>query len=350
MTGHEIYIQRCFDIAKNGGKHVASNPHVGSVIVYNNRIIGEGWHKKKGGPHAEVNAINSVSEKDKHLLSKSTIYVSLEPCNHTGLTPPCTTLILQHKIPKVCVSIPDPNPLMSGKSFELLRQNGVELIDGILKDKGYALIKPFTTCLQKKRSYTIIKFACSRDHYMGHADHQIWISNHYSKIQSHQWRSEIDAIIIGASTAITDNPKLTTRLHEGENPLRIVIDPNDRVPKTHHLWTDEHPTWFIRKADKTELKDNNIAHNKREICVSSSDFEEELLRYLYSQHLYRVMIEGGRKTIDHFVNQNLWDECRMIRSSQDLFEGIKAPNLNGILQDKYNLEDDEIIIFLNEHN
>jgi len=349
MDDHKTYIQRCFDLAIQGGKHVASNPHVGSVIVYNNRIIGEGWHKKKGGPHAEVNAVNSVADKDKYLLAKSTIYVSLEPCNHTGLTPPCTSLILKHKIPKVCVSIKDPNPLMSGKSLDLLRKNGVEIIDGLLEEKGSALIRPFVICMQKKRPYTIIKFACSKDHFMGQNDQQVWISNPYAKILSHQWRAEHDAIIIGAQTAITDNPKLTTRLHEGEHPLRIVIDPNDRVPRTHHLWTDEHPTWFIRASERTTQNDNRSGSYKQEIEISSTDFEEELLRYLYKRNLYRIMIEGGRKTIDRFVHLNLWDECRMIRSSEELKTGIKAPNITGKLQEKYNLEHNEIIVFMNEN-
>ena len=226
METHEKYIRRCFELAKLGIGNVKTNPMVGSIIVHNGKIIGEGYHKRYGEGHAEVNAVKSVKGEDKHLLNESTIYVSLEPCFHEGKTPPCVDLILGLGIPKVVISAVDPNPKVAGKSIEKLRNHGVEVISGVLEKEGRFIARRFFHHFMTKRPYVILKYAQSKDGFLSQMNKQIWLTNPYSKRLVHKWRNEEAAILVGTNTVKVDNPSLTNRLWFGNSPVRLIIDRN----------------------------------------------------------------------------------------------------------------------------
>ncbi len=240
ISENEKYMQRCLDLANMGRGNTGTNPMVGAVIVCNGKIIGEGYHKKYGEPHAEANAIYSV--KDKSLLNKSTLYVNLEPCSHTGKTPPCSELIIKSKIPRVIVGTIDPNSIVSGKGLKRLNDSGTEVVTGILEDKSVDLNKRFFTYYRKKRPYIILKWAQTTDGYIDtirkdkQAPHLTWISDKISQILVHKWRAEEHAIIVGTNTALLDNPQLNIRFWHGNEPVRIVLDRNLRLPSNLHLF------------------------------------------------------------------------------------------------------------------
>jgi diaminohydroxyphosphoribosylaminopyrimidine deaminase/5-amino-6-(5-phosphoribosylamino)uracil reductase len=343
---HEIYMKRCFALAKMAGSETKTNPKVGAVIVHQNRIIGEGYHKMFGGNHAEINALNSVAEKDKHLIPQSSLYISLEPCNHFGKTPPCTQQIIKHSIKKVIVSAEDPNPLMKGKSITFLRENGVQVMPGVLEKMGKQLIQPFVINNTKKRPYVILKFAQSKDGYLGKRDKQVWLTNKVSQMLVHKWRSEVDGIMVGTNTAILDNPKLTTRLYPGNSPKRILIDRQGRIPLSHFLLTDDKETLIFTEKDRSF-----IDKHKRAILI---DFDEKLLENLFKivfeNDVTHLIVEGGAKLLKSIIALNLWDEARVFKCSQMLENGIKAPILNGRLLEKKNLLSDELHIILNPNS
>ena len=324
MTRDEIYMSRCFELARLAGKNVKTNPNVGAVLVYNDRIIGEGYHENFGGHHAEKNAILHVSESDKHLVKDACLYVSLEPCNIESKTPACTALISQYQIKKVKISVEDPNPAMRGKSLKMLQEQGVEIESGILAEEGHAVIKPFQAQLNK-RPYIILKWAQSTDNYISKKGEQVWLSNSASKRKVHYWRSQLDAILIGYNTALIDNPKLTTRLVPGSSPVRMLIDRDLSLPRTHHLWADAYPTIFIccNKIDTEGVESNSLK------SIYPIDFEghieNQICKMAFSQGLYRIMVEGGSKTLKGFINSGLWDEARIIKCPVQLKKGVAAP-------------------------
>jgi len=339
MDNQELYMQRCFDLARLAGKAVKSNPQVGAVIVHNDTIIGEGYHKKFGGPHAEINALNSVGEADKKLLNESTLLISLEPCCIDRKTPPCTNAIVESGIKKVIFSVKDPNPEVAGKSIKILEDHGITVSHGLLEKEGMKLIKPFKANLED-RPYVILKWAQSSDAYIGKRGKTISISNDYSKIMSHRWRSEVDAILIGYQTALVDDPQLNTRLWDGEDPLRVVLDPKGELPDNLHIYSDERPTLFIN--DKSNGKE--LLANKEIVAISSEndDFIEQLLLTLYRKGINKLIVEGGTKTLYKFIDKNLWNEARIITNNQPLKSGIKAPYITGIPYGSYQIIDDEI--------
>ena len=250
------YMQRALELAAFGIGNVAPNPLVGCVIVHNDKIIGEGWHQKFGGPHAEVNAINSVN--NKQLLAESTLYVTLEPCNHHGKTPPCVDLILQYKIPNVVIATLDVNPIVSGKGVARLKENGVEVSFGILAQEAQFQNRRFITFHQKKRPYIILKWAQSADGFIDKKREigekgSFQISGKAAQIALHQWRSEEAGILVGKNTALIDNPKLNTRLWEGNNPVRIIIDTNLEVPRTHHIYDNSVRTLIFNRLERGGL-------------------------------------------------------------------------------------------------
>ncbi|RMF32110.1 MAG: bifunctional diaminohydroxyphosphoribosylaminopyrimidine deaminase/5-amino-6-(5-phosphoribosylamino)uracil reductase RibD, partial [Bacteroidetes bacterium] len=226
----EVFMRRCFDLARLGAGRVSPNPMVGAVLVYEGRIIGEGWHRRYGGAHAEVNALASVAPSDRALIRRSTLYVSLEPCCIHRKTPPCTNLILREGIPRVVVSCLDPTPEVNGRGLELLREGGVEVRVGVLEEEGRRLIRFREAFVRHGRPFVLLKFACSRDGFLGKPGEQIWISNPWTKRWVHRCRAAADAILVGTRTARTDNPQLTTRLFFGDSPLRIVLDRRLTLP------------------------------------------------------------------------------------------------------------------------
>ncbi len=339
----ELFMLRCFDLARLGAGRVSPNPMVGAVLVHDGRIIGEGWHREYGKAHAEVNAVASVGEKDQHLIEKATLYVSLEPCCIFGKTPPCTNLILQNKIPKVVVSCLDQTPEVSGKGVEILRQNGVEVVTGILQKEGEALSSIRNTFISQQRPYINLKFAQSSDGFMGKPGQQVWISNELSKRLAHKWRSEFDAILVGTTTALVDNPQLTNRLWFGKSPLRIVFDKNLSLP--HHFS-------MFDKTAKTLVVTEKVAKKEGHVEFLTLPFDQQLLpallQYLFEQRITSLIVEGGSFTLHQFISLGLWDEATVFTSRHTLLSGIKAPILPVQPTESWQIASDSLTFYRNE--
>ncbi len=337
---HSTYINRCFELARRGGKHVKSNPHVGALLVFNNRIIGEGWHQQIGGAHAEVNAVNNVKQEDQHLIEKAILYVSLEPCNRHGRTGPCSEFILKHGIKHVIISQLDPT--IGGESLTYLKSKGVEVREGICAKEGRHLIRPFTIGTAQKRPYVILKYAQSQDFFMAKPDEQFWISNAFSKVQAHKWRAQVDGILIGVNTLLVDNPQLNTRLYPGDNPRPIVIDPQLRSNPDSELFNQVNPPIVFTGIDTK----SNVLGNAEIIHINfEEDAEQQILNALFADfNICRLLIEGGAKTLKSFIKAGLWDEARIITSQTKIELGIQAPCVQGVMIDHYELDGDKITI------
>ena len=338
---HEYFMQRCIQLAQNGLGFVAPNPLVGAVLVHDEKIIGEGWHQEYGKEHAEVNCIASVKEEYKHLITESTLYVSLEPCNHFGKTPPCSDLILQNGIKKVVVGSGDPNPIVAGKGIQKLREAGVDVIENILKIECDVLNKRFFTFHQKKRPYIIIKIAQSADGFMAPDEaKQVWLTNDISKRLSHRWRADEQAILVGTNTALIDNSSLTTRLWSGKNPTRILIDKNNRVPLSQNIFSLDANTIVVNES-KDDSKEN-IAWVKADF---GKNIPQQILKMLSEKNIQSLIVEGGLFTIQQFIEVNLWDEARVITAPIRLNKGKASPLFLGTLLESFSLMQDKVEIW-----
>lgn len=321
-SSDEIFMQRCIELALLASGNTAPNPLVGSVIVHNGVIIGEGYHEHYGQPHAEINAINSV--KDKRLLKDSTLYVSLEPCSHYGKTPPCSERIVSEGIKKVVIGTLDTSAKVNGKGAEYLHHNGVEVVMPVLEQQCRFLNRRFFIFHESKRPYIILKWAQSTDFFMAPENSQqpFKISNELSHIASHRWRTEEAAIMVGTQTALTDNPQLTPRLWLGKSPVRLVVDRNLRVPRNYHLYDSSAATYFYN-ALKSEI--SGVTH------FVQIDFTKNILPqicdHLFHQSVLSVIVEGGPTLLNSFISQNLWDEARVFTSPIIIVSGIPAPTL-----------------------
>ncbi|MDN3596614.1 bifunctional diaminohydroxyphosphoribosylaminopyrimidine deaminase/5-amino-6-(5-phosphoribosylamino)uracil reductase RibD [Zunongwangia endophytica] len=346
MNIQEKYIKRCLQLAENGLGSTYPNPMVGSVIVYEDEIIGEGWHQKAGEPHAEVNAINTV--KKPELLKKSTIYVSLEPCSHFGKTPPCSDLIIAKGIKKVVVATVDPFAEVAGRGIKKLMEAGCDVTLGVLEKEAQDLNKRFFTFHNKKRPYIILKWAQSEDGFI--APHKredrapVWLSNRYSKQLVHKWRAEEQAILVGTQTAIDDNPKLNTRLHAGPNPVRVVIDREGKIPKDSAIFDGSIKTIIITEHIP-EITSENIEYREADI---KKHLPEQIGKILHQENLQSVIIEGGRQTLQSFIDAEIWDEARVFTGNVQLKEGISAPEFQGKLISEEKIEDNQLKIYLND--
>ena len=322
---HEKYIMRCIQLAKNGLGNTYPNPLVGCVIVHNNKIIGEGWHKKAGEPHAEVNAIQSV--KDTSLLKNATIYVSLEPCSHFGKTPPCCDLIIRYNIPNVVIGTVDPNSQVAGTGIKRLIEHGAKVTVGILEKECNELNKRFFTYHTKNRPYILLKWAESLDGYIAPTskDKQepVWISNMYSRQFVHKWRSEEQAILVGTTTVLVDNPKLDVRDWYGQNPIRIILDRYGKINNEFHVKDEKIKTIII--TEQQNLTSTN--HLIFESAIFDNQLSQKIVAILYKYNIQSVLIEGGQKTLQTFIDANLWDEARVFVGDFFLNEGVKAPVL-----------------------
>lgn len=342
MNIHEKYIKRCIELAQNGLGTTYPNPMVGSVIVYENQIIGEGWHKKAGQPHAEVNAVNSV--KDKSLLKKATIYVSLEPCSHFGKTPPCCDLIIANEISNVVVGTVDPNEKVAGKGILKLIEAGANVTVGVLDEECNELNKRFFTFHQKKRPYIILKWAESQDGFLApekvlNQDRKpIWITNQYSRQLVHKWRTEEQAILVGTQTVVDDNPKLNARDWEGNNPTRIVIDQNNRIDENSFIFDDTVKTIVFSKISKPSKENTQF-----EVIDFEKNIISQILDVLYQNQIQSVIIEGGRQTLQSFIDENLWDEARIFIGKTSFEKGTKAPIISRKNTTKTDILRDELI-------
>lgn len=334
MNIHEKYIKRCIEIAKNGLGSTRPNPMVGCVIVYKNIVIGEGFTSKYGGNHAEVNAINSVA--DKSLLKKATLYVTLEPCSHYGKTPPCSDLIIANKIPKVVIGCLDDNKLVAGKGIKKLINANCQVTVGVLEEACKALHKRFFTFHNKKRPYIILKWAQTRDGFIAPEKKvelkPVWITNELSRQLVHKWRVEEQAILVGFNTVIQDNPSLTVRDWTGEHPTRIVIDKEGSLTENYHVFNQLAKTILITKND-IEFK-NNLA--------------TQISYMLYKNNITSVIIEGGTKTLQTFINENIWDEARVFTGDCTFTKGVKAPVITGALVAEKIIKNDILAIYKND--
>ncbi len=342
MNIHEKYIKRCIELAQNGLGTTYPNPMVGSVIVYDGQIIGEGWHKKAGEPHAEVNAVRSV--KDKSLLKKATIYVSLEPCSHFGKTPPCCDLIIANEIPNVVVGTVDPNEKVAGKGILKLIEAGANVTVGVLEEECNELNKRFFTFHQKKRPYIILKWAESQDGFLtpekaiDQDRKPIWITNQYSRQLVHKWRTEEQAILVGTQTVVDDNPKLNARDWNGNNPVRVVIDQNNRIDENSFIFDDSVKTLIFSKDSKPSTENTQF-----EVIDFSKNIISQILDVLYQNQIQSIIIEGGRQTLQSFIDENLWDEARIFVGKTNFLNGTKAPIITRKNSTKTNILSDELI-------
>lgn len=343
MTTDEKYIQRCLDLAKNGSGSVAPNPMVGAVIVYKNRILGEGFHRAFGQPHAEVNAINIISQSDRKYLPESTLYVNLEPCNHHGQTSPCTDLIIQSKIPSVAIASLDPNPLVSGKGVQRLRDESINVKTGILEKEANWLNRRFNIFYGRKRPYLILKWAQTADGYIGQEGKKVQISGDISNRLVHKWRSEEAGILIGTRTAEIDNPQLNTRLWKGSDPVRIILDRNLRLGKDLNIYNGKQPTLIITEKTDTPKKSG--------IKFGQINFGEPiipgLMDCLYRENIISVLVEGGAQTLNSFLKAGIWDEGRIITSGKTIGNGILAPFIPGKPSESIQSGSDTIDFYLN---
>lgn len=348
LTSHETYIKRCLELAQNGLGTTYPNPLVGSVIVNNNKIIAEGWHRKSGEPHAEVNAINAV--KNKNLLTESTIYVNLEPCSHFGKTPPCADLIIEHKIPKVVIGTIDPFAKVCGNGIEKLKKTGIEVEVGFLEKECNELNKRFFTFHQKKRPYIILKFAQSQDGFIAplqkNETKPIWISNEISRQLVHKWRSEEQAILVGTNTVLQDNPKLDVRDWTGQNPIRIVLDRQLKIPKNYAVYDKTVKTIFITEKEVFS-EDENLIFEKIDF---DKNVNNQILEVLYRNQIQSVIIEGGKTVLESFIEDNLWDEARVFSSDLFFEKGIKAPDFNFKKYSETHIINDTLSLFFNYGN
>ena len=329
MSFHETYMRRCIELAKLGAGSVAPNPMVGAVLVHENRVIGEGYHMQYSQAHAEVNCINSVKGADKHFIPESTIYVSLEPCAHFGKTPPCADLIILHQIKKVVVGCRDPFKQVDGKGIEKLREAGVEVITPILEKECIELNRVFFTYHTKHRPYIIIKWAQSADAKIASSDFsRVHISNDVTNRLVHKWRSETMSILVGTNTALHDNPSLTTRLWKGNNPVRLLIDIDLRLPKSLKIFDAEART-IIFNAVKHEEKDNLLYYQ----VVEADSIVQQICHALYQLNIHSVLVEGGARIIQSFLDEGMWDELRVITNTQlSIPNGLPAPITSSALK------------------
>lgn len=324
------YMTRCLELAELGIGSVSPNPLVGSVVVFKGKIVGEGYHHQYGKAHAEVNAINNVISRYpcdyEHILRQSTIYVNLEPCSHFGKTPPCADLIIKHRIPQVVIASPDPFDAVNGKGILKLKSAGIKVTENFCVDKANFINRRFFTRISKQRPYFILKWAQTADGYFAPTDRsQKWISGPEARALAHKWRTEEDAVLVGKTTALADDPQLNVRQWSGRNPIRIVIDKNLELSSKSNLLDQSQPT-IIFNAHKTEYDGQT-----KYLEIENFDFYlPQMIAYqLYIMDIQSVIIEGGAATLNLFIQADLWDEARIFISDKYWGTGLLAPAVTG---------------------
>ena len=315
------YMHRCLQLAALGIRKTAPNPMVGAVLVYEDHIIGEGYHTRHGAPHAEIEAFNSV--KEKSLIPASTLYVSLEPCNHYGKTPPCTEAIIRNGIKKVVIAHQDPFAKVNGEGINKLQSEGIEVQIGVLENEARFLNRRFITFHTRKRPYIILKWAMSADGFMGLQGKNIRISNEESRILTHKWRSEEQAILVGAGTVATDDPELNTRFWPGEHPLRVILDTRGELKSDAKIFNGLQPTLVLTSNSKQTYPSATTIQ-----LPGLNNRITEAMEELYTRNIQSILVEGGRITLNQFIEKGFWDEIRIFQSDENLQTGILAPELN----------------------
>ena len=346
MSQGEKYMKRCIELARGGEGYTAPNPMVGSVLVCDGKIIGEGFHREFGGPHAEVHAINSV--KNKSLFERSTLYVNLEPCAHHGKTPPCAELIVSKCIPRVVIGSVDPFTKVAGRGIEIMRSAGIEVTTGLLEKECLDLNKRFFTFHTKKRPYIILKWAQTQDGFIDsdrNSGKPVWISNELSRILVHRQRTKEAAILIGTNTALMDNPALTARVWSGRQPVRMALDRQNRLPDSLTIKDGKAPTIIFTETDIESR------HNLEFVRIDfSNQLLERMLEFMYSREIQSVIVEGGRQLLQAFIDKNLWDEAFVYTGSCWFGSGIQAPVIENQPRFSEILNDTSLDCFCNDKN
>lgn len=345
QVNDEFFMRRCLQLAELGAGTTAPNPMVGAVIVCDGKIIGEGYHHKCGEAHAEVNAIASV--KKPELLERSTIYVSLEPCSHFGKTPPCADLIISKKIPNVVVGMVDPFGKVNGNGINKLLNAGCNVKVGVLEDECRKLNRAFITFHEKRRPYIILKWAESNDGFIDTkrtADNNkpVWLTNDACRALVHRWRAESGAIMVGYNTALLDNPQLNVRAWAGPNPLRIVTDRNLQLPDSLALFDHSQPTWRLNS-----LNDNATENLLNVKLPWDSNMLPTLMQKLYESNINQLIVEGGSRLLQSFIDCGLWDEARIFKGNMELKDGVKSPTLSGHITGNRDIDGTRLTIIEN---
>jgi diaminohydroxyphosphoribosylaminopyrimidine deaminase/5-amino-6-(5-phosphoribosylamino)uracil reductase len=338
---HEIFMQRCVDLAYLGQGNVSPNPMVGCLIVKDGLVIGEGYHSEYGGKHAEIKAIESVLDQKE--IENSTVYISLEPCVHHGKTPPCVHELINRKIKTAVIGSRDSNPIVGGKGIELLKRSGIEVIENVLEEECRKLNKRFFTFHEKRRPYVILKWAQTSDGYLDknrETDEKgiNWISSPESKVLVHKWRSEEQSILVGRNTILNDNPSLTVREISGKNPTRIVIDSQMQLSKDVNIFSNDAPTLVFNRIQNKKL--DGVEWIK--IQETSTKY---ILEELYKRNIQSVLVEGGSRTLQYFIIDNVWDEARVIVGDIKFGDGVKAPIINKVPVRAHQFSDHDTIFY-----
>lgn len=334
----EKWMSRAIELAKRGDGDVAPNPMVGCVIVHNDRIIGEGYHRKFGGSHAEVEALAAISIEDQPLLPDATMYVTLEPCAHQGKTPPCAHRIVAEKIGRVVIATTDPNQKVGGKGISMLKEASVSVHVGTCEAAAQALNRPFFTQHTHQRPYVTLKWAQSKDGFISKHGVQTALTSALSNQLTHQWRTRHMAILVGQQTALIDNPRLTARLWPGQSPLRIVWDPDGTLPDDLHLFDGTVTTWVLSHVATTNHP-NSITH-----VLPADNWTDYLQNLLMTHDIQSVLIEGGATTLQSFIAAGWWDEFRIWTAPVLLGEGLSAPALPGPITEQATVGKDTLMI------
>lgn len=334
MELNPLFMERCLQLARKGEGFTKPNPLVGAVVVHNGKIIGEGFHRQYGEAHAEVNAITSV--KESSLLPESTLYVSLEPCAHHGKTPPCTELIITRKIPRVVVATGDPNPKVSGKGIAMMRESGIEVTVGMLEKEAHELNRIFFVNQLYNRPYIILKWAQSSDGFMdwtripGDGKRPVIISNAVTHSIVHKFRTEVQGIMVGTNTALLDNPQLTARKWYGEDPIRVVIDRENKIPADQFLFDGMVNTIvFTASTPFHTIKQKHVKYIPIDF---SGDTNRQILTRLYDEKVYSLLIEGGARLLTSFIEKEMWDEAYVEIAEKKLHSGVEAPAVQGKIE------------------
>jgi len=346
LITHSFFMHRCLELAQLGSGYTAPNPMVGAVLVHEGRIISEGYHQQYGGPHAEVNCINSVSKQDKDKISRSVLYVSLEPCSHFGKTPPCTDLIIASKIPEVVIGCRDPFKEVDGKGIEKLQTAGVKVVYGILERECQQLNKRFFTFNIKHRPYIILKWAETADGKIaGNGTDRLLISNEQTSRLVHKWRSEEASILVGTNTALLDDPELTTRNWSGSSPIRLVIDMDLKLPSTLKLFNKKQRT-VIFNTIKDEEQENLTYYQVTE----DVSLVHQIVNALYQMKIQSVLVEGGARLLQSFIDEEMWDAIRVIKNEElKINNGLNAPEfIDRNVDEEIKILGDSIKIYHNE--
>ena len=326
-TVDEFYMQRCLQLARCGAGSTSPNPMVGAVIVCDGRIIGEGYHIRAGEPHAEVNAVNSVSEADRPLLTRSTMYVSLEPCSHYGKTPPCCDMIIARGIARVVVGSADPNSQVNGAGIERMRAAGIDVTVGVLEEECLRLNRAFFTSQVSKRPYVTLKWAQSADGYIDllrDSGQAVKISSPVSQVAVHKLRAQNDAILVGRHTALLDNPSLDIRHWAGRSPLRLVIDRNGTLPVDLKIFDGVFPTVVYTACEKEGKFGNNV---EQVVLDFEAPLLPQILTHLHGMKVNSLLVEGGATVLQSFIDASLWDEARVeVNPLLELGDGVVAPS------------------------